>query len=201
MSRVIVVGLTGNIATGKSTVMAMLGQRGAFTIDADELVHGLLDADTAVQSQIAARFGPEIWSREGKIDRGKLGAIAFQDPAAMRDLEAILHPCVGARVEELIRNSTSPVVVVEAIKLLESDLRRLCRAIWVTTCSEEQQVSRLVQGRGLELDGALARIRSQPPQADKIAQADRVIDTSGSLGQTEEQVEQAWRGLLELEAA
>jgi dephospho-CoA kinase len=200
VSRVIVIGLTGNIATGKSTVMAMLARRGALAIDADRVVHRLLDTDEAMQSQVIARFGPELGSNNGGIDRDQLAAIVFQDPAEMQRLEAILHPWVGTRVNEMILGSNSPVVVIEAIKLLESDLRQRCQSIWVTTCREEQQIQRLVSGRGMTRDSALARIRSQSPQEEKLANADTIIDTSGSLEQTEEQVERAWRELLDLEA-
>ncbi len=200
MSSAIDIGLTGNIATGKSTVMAMLAQRGALTIDADQVVHHLLDNDEAVQSLVIARFGPQLGSSEGGIDRGKLAAIVFQDPAGMKDLERILHPRVGSEVNNLIRSSLGSVVVIEAIKLLESDLRQRCQSIWVTTCREEQQIRRLMTGRGMIRDDALARIRSQSPQAEKLAHADTIIDTSGSLEQTEVQVERAWRELLDSEA-
>jgi dephospho-CoA kinase len=184
MSRVIVIGLTGNIATGKSTVMAMLTQRGAFAIDADKIVHYLLDTDELVQSLVTARFGSEICSKEGSVDRAKLAAIVFQDSAEMKDLEAILHPQVGSVVDDLIRNSQSSVIAIEAIKLLESDLWQRCQSIWVTTCREEQQVQRLLASRGMTRDDALTRIRSQSPQAEKLSHADAIIDTSGSLEQT-----------------
>jgi len=199
---VYVVGLTGNIATGKSTVMAMLAQRGVFTIDADELAHQLLETDPAVQSAVVARFGPEIQMAAGAIDRSKLGVIVFRDPAKMRDLENIIHPRVAARVDELIAHCKAlehpapfagPVVVVEAIKLLESELRPRCQAIWVTTCRPEQQIRRLMDGRQMTRQEAQVRIQSQPPQAEKLAQAEVVIDTSGRLDQTEQQVERAWR--------
>ena len=191
----VVVGITGNIATGKSTVMEMLAQRGALTIDADELVHQLLDADPAVRRQVVARFGPEVGT-----DRARLGAVVFHAPAAMRDLERILHPRVAKCVNELVARSDASVAVVEAIKLLESDLRPRCRSIWVTTCTQEQQIQRLMDGRKITRPDALARIQSQSSQAEKVAQADVVIDTSGSLEQTELQVEQAWRNIQKIEA-
>ncbi len=194
MSEVLIIGLTGNIATGKSAVAAMLARRGAYCIDADQIVHRLLDTDPAVQSEVAARFGPEVRTPGGMIDRVRLGAIAFSSPAGMRDLERILHPRVQLEVERMIAGVDVPVVV-EAIKLLESDLRSRCQVVWVTTCPEEIQICRLVRDRHMTREDALARIRSQPPQAAKLAQADVVIDTSGTLDQTEEQVEQAWQEL------
>ena len=118
----------------------------------------------------------------------------------MHDLEAILHPHVRVRVDELIVGFTGSIVVVEAIKLLESKLRERCQTIWVTTCREEQQVRRLMSGRMMARAQALARIRSQSSQAEKLLHADRVIDTSGSIDHTEAQVERAWQELLGLEA-
>jgi dephospho-CoA kinase len=197
---VTIIGLTGNIATGKSTVIEMLAQRGAFTIDADKLVHQLLDADLAVRSEIVARFGPDVRDASGAIDRVRLGAVVFSNLAGMRDLEEILHPRVQLQVDELLVRCDSSAVVIEAIKLLESELRQRCQAIWVTTCREEQQLQRLMNGRKMTRAQALARIRSQPPQAEKLAQADVVIDTSGTMDYTEKQVERAWRRQLDLEA-
>jgi dephospho-CoA kinase len=195
MSDVLVIGLTGNIATGKSTVTAMLARLGAYTIDADQVVHRMLDTDPGVQSEVAARFGPDVRTSAGTIDRARLGAIVFSSPAGMRDLEMILHPRVGAQVDEMIARCDASVVVVEAIKLLESELHSRCQAIWVTTCQEEDQIQRLVRDRKMTREQALARIRSQPSQAAKVARADVVINTSGTLDQTKEQVEQAWRKL------
>jgi dephospho-CoA kinase len=191
MGDVIVIGLTGNIATGKSTVMEILARRGAYTIDADELVHQFLEKDPAIQSQVAARFG-QIRTECGEVDRAKLGTIVFGDPAGMRDLERILHPHVAARVDRLIADCGARVVVVEAIKLLEGELRHRCQAIWVTRCREDQQMRRLVAGRKMSRHEARARVQSQPSQAEKVARADVVIDTSGSLRETERQVIEAW---------
>ena len=193
MNRPIVIGLTGNIATGKSTVMEILARLGAMTIDADKLVHGMLERDSKIQSQVVNRFGLRIRQADGAIDRSKLGTIVFSDPAGLRDLEEIIHPHVGDQVKSLIANTSAPVVVIEAIKLLESDLRQQCDAIWVTTCSQEQQIQRLMHGRDMTRPQALARILSQPPQSEKIAQADVVIDTSGRYAETQHQVEHAWR--------
>ena len=91
MNRPIVIGLTGNIATGKSTVMEILARLGAMTIDADKLVHGMLERDSKIQSQVVNRFGPRIRQADGAIDRSKLGTIVFSDPAGLRDLEEIIH--------------------------------------------------------------------------------------------------------------
>lgn len=195
MSKPYIIGLTGNIATGKSTVRALLAVRGALTIDADGLVHEILASDAEVRARIVERFGPEITRPDGGIDRGRLGTIVFRDRQGLSDLEAIVHPRVGERVRELIAAATEPVVVIEAIKLLEGQLRALCDSIWVSNCRPEQQVDRLVSGRKLSRAQALARINSQAPQEQKVAQAGVVIDTSSTLAETERQVDVAWAAL------
>jgi dephospho-CoA kinase len=189
------IGLTGNIATGKSTVLEMLKRLGARVIDADALVHQLMVKETPVWQAILDEFGEGILASEDEIDRGKLGAIVFADAEALERLEAIIHPAVTACVDELIRQATEPVVVVEAIKLIEAGWHRAYDALWVVTCSKEQQLERLMRTRKLSQEEALLRIEAQPPQEDKVALADVVIDNSGSLKETREQVEQEWERL------
>ena len=186
------IGLTGNIATGKSTVLSMLEGLGAKVIDADALAHRLMIKETPVWQAILDEFGEGILGPEGEIDRGKLGAIVFADAEALSRLEAIVHPAVTARVDELIRQATEAVVVVEAIKLIEAGWHRTCDALWVVTCPEEQQLERLMRARKLSREEALLRIEAQPPQEDKVALADVVIDNSGTLKETEKQVKREW---------
>lgn len=197
----IVVGLTGNIATGKSAVMALAAARGALTIDADHVVHEILAQDTAVQSAIVAAFGAEVQRLSGGIDRAALGQIVFADPQALRKLEQIVHPAVGQHVRQLLADSSASVVMIEAIKLLEGQLRALCHQIWVTTCSRQRQLERLQICRGLSATAATARIDAQNPQAEKIAQADIVIDTNGLMDDTRTQFETAWARLTRSDAA
>jgi dephospho-CoA kinase len=173
----------------------MLKRLGARAIDADALVHRLMAKGTPVWQAILDEFGEGILGPEGEIDRGKLGAIVFADAEALERLEAIVHPAVTARVDELIRQATEPVVVMEAIKLIEAGWHRTCDALWVVTCSKEQQLERLMRMRKLSREEALLRIEAQPPQEDKIALADVVIDTSGSLKEMREQVEREWERL------
>jgi dephospho-CoA kinase len=189
------IGLTGNIATGKSAVLNMLRRLGARVIDADTLVHHLMVEGTPVWQAVLDEFGEVILGPEGEIDRGKLGAVVFADAGALKKLEAIVHPAVTARVDELIRQAAEPVVVVEAIKLIEAGWHRTYDALWVVTCPREQQLERLMRVRKLSREEALLRIEAQPPQEDKVALADVVIDNSGSLKETREQVERAWERL------
>lgn len=187
------IGLTGNIATGKSTVAAMLADLGAYVIDADRLTHELMGPGSEVTRAIVDRFGPGVLDPDGAIDRGALGAIAFADPAALADLERIVHPSVIARTLCLLAHADASVRVVEAIKLLEAGMHRYCDAVWVVVATRQQQVERLMRTRGLNPAEAEARINAQPPAADKVAQADVVIDNSGTMEDTRVQVLRAWR--------
>ncbi|MCS7178190.1 MAG: dephospho-CoA kinase [Anaerolineae bacterium] len=191
-----IIGLTGNIATGKSTVSRMLAERGATVIDADRVAHEVMRAGTPVHQAVAAAFGPEVLRADGEIDRARLGAVVFSSPEALARLEAIVHPAVIEEVARRIAAARTPVVVVEAIKLIESGMARTCDALWVTTCSPAEQVRRLIADRGLSRAEAEQRVNAQPPQEAKIAQADVVIRTDGTLEETRAQVEAAWQALF-----
>lgn len=193
-----IIGLTGNIATGKSTVARMLRDLGAEVIDADQVAHEVMAPHTQVWEAIRRAFGPEVIGPDGAIDRRRLGATVFADPAALARLEAIVHPAVGQelkrRLAELRSRRQPPrVVVIEAIKLLEGGLGRLCDAVWVVIAPREVQVERLVRTRGLTPAEAAARIDAQPPPETKLALADVVIRNDGSLDHLRCQVEEAWR--------
>lgn len=187
-----IMGLTGNIATGKSAVLKMLEDLGAKTIDADALVHQLMKKGTSIWQATVEDFGPDILTVEGEIDRARLGAIVFAQPVALRRLEEIVHPAVIARTKELIRQAEEAVVVIEAIKLIEAGMHRICDALWVVTCPEEEQLARLMKQRGLSEKEARTRLAAQGSQADKLALADVIIDNGGSLQETRRQVELEW---------
>ena len=196
----IIIGLTGNIGTGKSTVLQMLAELGAEIIDADKLAHEVIAPDGPAYAAVVEAFGQEILGADGQIDRGKLGDIVFRDPEALARLEALVHPAVLARTRELIEQAEAEVIVIEAIKLLESGLaRQLCDAVWVVTCRPEQQLARVMAQRGLTETQARLRMEAQPPQEEKIAQADVVIDNSGTIEETRKQVRAAWLAMKETE--
>jgi dephospho-CoA kinase len=188
------IGLTGNIATGKSTVAKMLQDLGATVIDADALVHELQRKGTATYDAIVAAFGPGILDRSGEIDRKALGSIVFADPAQLRTLESILHPAVLIESMRRISEAATPVVVYEAIKLIEAGRAEMCDAVWVVTARYEVQLERLKRDRGMSEAEARQRINAQPPQSEKIKRAAIVIDNSGTLQETRQQVEAAFRG-------
>lgn len=191
-----VIGLTGNIGTGKSSVLAMLRDLGAATIDADAVAHTVMQPGEPAHAGIVQAFGAAILAGDGTIDRARLGAIVFRDAAALARLEAIVHPAVFTRMQAFMRESSRPVVVIEAIKLLEAGYSiTLCDVIWVVTSTREQQITRLMQSRHLSQAEAELRIDAQPPPADKVRRADVVIDNRGTLDETRQQVEAAWRRL------
>jgi dephospho-CoA kinase len=191
----LVVGVTGNIASGKSTVLAMLGERGAQTIDADAVYHRLIAPGLPLWSALRDRFGPGIIGPEGTIDRGALGKIVFGDPAALADLDALTHPAVIAAIDAEVAASDAAVVAIGAVKLIESGHADHCDRVWLVTCDPEEQVARLMRRNGLSREDAQQRVAAQPPLAPKLLRADAVIDNSGDLASTREQVDAAWSRL------
>jgi dephospho-CoA kinase len=187
-----IIGLTGNIATGKSVVRKMLEHLGAYTIDADTLAHRAISNGAPGYQPVVETFGNYILNSEGKIDRGKLGGLVFRDPDALSNLEKIIHPLVQEAVQLLVKRASQEIIVVEAIKLIESELRDLCNSIWVTHAPEEIQVDRLMRKRKLSKGEALERIQAQAAQEEKIKQADVVIQNSGSYEDLWKQVTTAW---------
>jgi len=190
--RPFLIGLTGNIGTGKSTVAGMLAELGAETIDADLVAHEVMRKGTAAHAEIVETFGQGVLDKDGEIDRPRLGAVVFADPAALARLEAVVHPATLEAVARRVAAATSDVVVIEAIKLIEAGMAEAYDSLWVTTCRPEQQVQRIMEGRGASRAEAKQRVRAQPSQEEKRARADVVIDTSGTLAWTLEQVRMAW---------
>ena len=195
MSRRVILGLTGNIATGKSAVMRLAAERGALTIDADRVVHELLDGDAAIQAAVAEVFGTDVRRPDGRIDRAALGRIVFGDANKLAQLEGLLHPAVRAEIARRVAAADTPVVLIEAIKLLEGPLATMCDQIWVTTCARATQLERLRVCRGMDEASAAARVDAQSPQASKIARADVVIYTDGLMADTHAQIDAAWKNI------
>jgi len=196
-----VIGLTGNIATGKSLVMRMLQELGATTIDADKLVHQLMRKGGAVYQVIVQEFGKFILDENGEISRAKLGKIVFSDPEALTRLEALTHPSVRQEILKQIANAPTPVVAVEAIKLFESGLADHCQSKWVVVAQPELQWKRLIERRKMSPDQAKQRIKAQSPQQEKVAKADIVIDNSGALAKTWAIVKKHYTELLQATSA
>lgn len=187
-----IIGLTGNIATGKSLTRRLLGELGAFTIDADLVAHEVIRRGQPAHAAIVQAFGAGILDANGEIVRSKLGDIVFAEPAALRQLESITHPAVRGRIDALARAADADVIVIEAIKLLEGALREAVDAVWVVDAPPATRLARLIEERGMTKAGAQQRIAAQNSQADKLAAADVIIRNDGSLAETRAQVVAAW---------
>lgn len=196
----LVAGLTGGIACGKSTVDTMFASMGAQIIDADLIVHDLLAPGGEGVDRVIGTFGQAVAGQGGGVDRRALGAIVFRDAAARARLEAILHPMVSRRiaveVDRLRGSPGSGIVIVDAALLVESGLDGDFDSLIVVSCSEGTQVARLRDSRGMTEDEALVRIRAQAPADVKAARADYRIDNDGAIERTRAQVTQVYASLL-----
>lgn len=191
-----IIGLTGNIATGKSVVRRMLEHLGAYTIDADMLAHRVIAKGAPGYEPVLDTFGVWLLDKDEQVNRAKLGRLVFADEQALAQLEAIIHPHVSQAIDLLVRRSRQNVIVIEAIKLLESDLRGKCDSIWVTDADREVRVERLVRKRGMTREDALQRVDAQSAPEAKIAAATVVIKNNGSYEDLWRQVNDAWKRLL-----
>ena len=190
----LLIGLTGNIGTGKSSIRKMMQHLGALGIDADRVARDALRKDSPAYQDILAAFGREaITDPSGQIDRKKLGALVFSNPAALKKLESITHPQVSIAIKQLIQHSRLPVIVIEAIKLLESDLAELCDSIWVVDTQPEIVYERLRISRGMSRAAVEQRLAQQSPAAEKIRRADIVIHNNNTTLAAWEQVRAAWK--------
>ena len=191
-------GLTGNIACGKSTVGRVLTESfGAEYVDADRLVHALYAAGTPETRAIAERFGTHLLREDGTIDRRRLGDAVLSQPAALRDLERILDPGVKQAITERLERSQAAVVVLDAIRLIESGLAARCDAVWVVVCAQEAQIERLQSARGMTRDQAVLRIAAQAPPEEKVRHATDVIANHGTLDDLTTQVHTAWANTIQ----
>ena len=196
-----VIGLTGNIATGKSVVRRMLEHLGAYTIDADALSHRVISRGAPGYQPVLDTFGKWLLDSDGQINRTKLGHLVFADKDALKQLEAIIHPYVSQAIDILVKRAGQSVIVVEAIKLLESDLRSHCDTIWVTDAPQQIQVERLMRKRNLSQEDALQRVQVQSAQQEKLAAANFVITNNGSYDDLWKQVSEAWKQTAPAEEA
>lgn len=190
-----ILGLTGNIASGKTTVGLILLELGLSTyIDADAVVHELYLPGQALPGELAKAFGPGVLESDGGVDRRALGAIVFNSPERLRQLEAIVHPAVReALLSRLRALGPDEIGALDAVKLVESGYAPFCHGLWVVTCPPEIQLQRLIQQRGLTEEEARARLAAQPPVEAKLPLATAVIHNDGSLESLRQQVTDAWR--------
>jgi dephospho-CoA kinase len=192
-----VIGLTGGISSGKSTVAQFLAELGAVIIDADKVGHEAFKPGTKLWREVTAAFGEQILTTDGEIDRQKLGEMVFADPKRLSQLNEIMHPrmseMVRAQLEDYRRQGVA-VAVLEATLLIEAggEWIKLVDEIWVTVASESTVLKRLMERSGLSEAESLARIRSQMPPTEKVRHADVVINTECSLDEMKVKVSELW---------
>jgi dephospho-CoA kinase len=193
------VGLTGGLASGKSFVGRSLADLGCFLIQADELGHQVIEPGGEAYAGVVALFGAEILNAEGKIDRRRLAALVFSDPELLAKLNALVHPPVRAReralAAEFARKHPDGIAVTEAAILVETGSYKDYDRLIVAVCRPEQQVARAMERDGVSRQEVLNRLSRQMPLEDKVKHADFVIDTSGSKGNTLQQVQTVYESL------
>lgn len=192
-----IIGLTGNIGSGKSTVSRRLAELGAEVIDTDLVSRDVVAPGTPGLERIVREFGAGVLNGNGELDRARMASLVFENPEARARLEAIVHPevirVVSRRILEYREGRASaPVLVVEVPLLIESGMYRMMDEIWVVTVSRNVQVERVIARSGLSGEDVLKRINAQMPQEEKCKYADRIIDNSGSIDETIRQVDAIW---------
>ena len=191
-----IIGLTGGIGTGKSTVAQFLAELGAVVIDVDQVGHQALKPESRVYQEIVNTFGEQVLAPDGTIDRQKLGKIVFANPGDRTRLNEIIHPAmhrtVIAQMEEYRRQGV-PVVVLDAPLLLDAGWAQIVDEVWVTTAAESTVLERLRERSSMSAQKVQARIHSQLPSQERIKQADVIIDTDCDLNELKNKVRQLWR--------
>ena len=193
-----VIGLTGGIGSGKSTVAGLLAELGVVVIDADRVGHEFLSPATEAWRQVVAAFGRQILKPDSEIDRKQLGKIVFKSPSALSKLNGIMHPPIHDAIKVQLgryRRQGVAVVVVEAPLLVEAGWTSMVDEVWVTVASEATVLRRLEQGVGLSRAESMARIRSQLSSQERGKYADVVINTDLGLDQLKARVKELWQGL------
>jgi dephospho-CoA kinase len=189
------IGLTGGIASGKSTVSTLFQELGAFVIDTDKIARAVVEPGEAAYFDVIAAFGDSIVAPDGTIDRLKLGGIVFQDKDSRVILEKITHPPIEAKVNQLIQSAqkrSCPIVILDVPLLFESGWDKRVDEVWVVAVDETTQLQRLINRNNFSEQEAMARIKAQLPLADKIRRANQVIDNSGDLSQLQTEVLRVW---------
>lgn len=192
-----IIGLTGGMASGKSTIAGILAELGALVVDADCLARDVTSRGQPILKELEKEFGPGVVTADGELLRRELARRVFDSPVKVERLNALIHPLVIARTRAILEASLKQApqrpVVLDAPLLLESGMDKMVDEVWVAAVDEETQIQRIMERDGLPAQEARERISRQMPLADKLKRATRVIDTSGSLAQTRRQVLEAWR--------
>jgi dephospho-CoA kinase len=192
---VLVIGLTGGIGSGKSTVSALLAAKGAVVVDADAIVRDVQQPGTPVFDAMVERFGPAIVADDGTLDRAAVADLVFADADALADLNAIVHPEVGAEIMRRMQDlgETDEVVILDVPLVVESSNAYPVAGLLVVDVDPEVALRRLVEHRGMRAEDVRARMARQASRSERLARADHVIDNSGTLDDLRAQVDAAWR--------
>ncbi len=189
-----ILGVTGNIASGKSSVCRELARRGARVVDADQLAREVVAPGSSVLEQLVNSFGEDILTIDGSLDRKRLGDLVFSDPVARRHLNAIIHPAIAAlsmqRLQQL--RDTTPLIIYAAPLLYEVGAEARVDKVLLVTIDPDVQLARLMERDGLDEQSARQRIAAQMPQEQKAARADYLVDNSASREETIAQIERLW---------
>lgn len=192
-----IIGLTGGIASGKSTVASFLKELGAYVIDADQVAREIVRPEGSAYQDIVREFGEGILNTNGEINRGKLGEIIFRNPSAREKLNEITHPRVyqeiNKKIEERKKEDPTGIIVLEIPLLIETGMTETVDEVWLAALPEELQIKRLIERNGYTKEEAEDRIKSQMPLNEKRKFAHRIIDTAGALQDTRSQVNFYWQ--------
>ena len=193
----LLVGLTGGIGSGKSTVARMLEERGAVVFDADVLAREVVEPGTPGHAAVIERFGANVLAPGGELDREALASIVFADPAARRDLEAIVHPEVRRRFAEGTEayRDTGRIVVFSAPLLVETGMHSAFEVLVVVSASNDTQIDRLMRDRGMSEDAVRSRIAAQAAPETRAEVADVLVDNEGTIEELEQQIDRLWSDL------
>lgn len=190
------IGLTGGIASGKSTIARRLAERGAVHIDADLLAREAVEPGSPALAAVVERFGPGVLNDDGSLNRAELGGIVFSDPEALQSLNAIVHPAVreltARRIASAEQADPDAVIVYDVPLLVEAQVPHAFDLVVVASAAPDTRISRLVGMRGMSAEEARRRIASQASDDERLAVADRVIDTDGTIAATVEQADALW---------
>lgn len=209
-SGIYVIGLTGGIASGKTTVSDYLKSLGVCVIDADEVAHEVTSPGSAGFEEVIEEFGEDLLTPEGNLNRRKLGEIVFSDKEALSKLNAIVHPLVIEKIRQMLTEIEGshhvsgkgqeehdvPCVVLDVPLLFESGMDDLCDEVWVVAVDEDTQVKRLMERDGYTFDEAVRRIKAQMPLEEKVRRAHRVLDNTGTIEETKRQVDELFEDVM-----
>lgn len=197
MPRRLILGVTGNIATGKSTVVRMLVEKGAKFIDSDLVYRDLVRPGMPLLRSLVKHFGDDILTTNGELNRKALGAIVFSDADKLRELDGLAHPAIVAEADRRAFAIDEGVVILDAVKLIESGHAGVCDEVWLVTAPESVQIGRIVARNNVSRDEAERRVHSQPPLEPKLAGADVIIPNDDTLETLQGHVNREWSRMIE----